>query len=281
MNFDYLFPDNREKGETRLRQCQLVMLRMLKIFDYLCTKHEIKYFLTGGTLLGAVRHRGFIPWDDDLDVGKTRDNYEKFIQHAVPELPDDIFFQNIETDAFYRQKDYVDARLRDKYSSYSHTGKKSNAWHEGLQVDIFVYDRSFLPHNFFVITQNILLKWLNSYKKRVRILKWISRYSPFLLVYASNYLQNYGLLKGGTYIKEKEYSNLIKVKFEDMEACIPKEFDSYLKRQYSNYMELPSVDKRISNHQVICDPFTPCNHTEILHWKDRKLQSVNHLRWQR
>src|SRR6266487_1024402 len=179
MNFDYLFPDNREKGETPLRQCQLVMLRMLKIFDYLCAKHQIKYFLTGGSLIGAVRHQGFIPWDDDLDVGMTRGNYEKFIQRAVPELPYDIFF----------------------------------------------YDRSFLPHNFFVITQNILLKWLNNYKKRATILKWIAKFSLFRLVYASSYLQNYGLLKGGTYIKEKEYSNLIKVKFEDMEAWIPKEFD--------------------------------------------------------
>ncbi len=282
MNFDYLFPDNREKGETPLRQCQLVMLRMLKIFDYLCAKHQIKYFLTGGSLIGAVRHQGFIPWDDDLDVGMTRGNYEKFIQRAVPELPYDIFFQNVETDAFYRQKDYVDARLRDKYSSYIHEGEKKTPWHDGLQLDIFVYDRSFLPHNFFVITQNILLKWLNNYKKRAAILKWIAKFSPFRLVYASSYLQNYGLLKGGTYIKEKEYSNLIKVKFEDMEAWIPKEFDPYLKRQYGNYMQLPPVDKRISNHKVICDPFTPCNHTQILYWEKRKqFNSVNHFLYKR
>ena len=80
MEFENLFPDEREKGETRLRQCQLVMLRLLKIFDHLCTKHDIRYFLTGGTLLGAIRHKGFIPWDDDLDVGMTRVNYEKFVK---------------------------------------------------------------------------------------------------------------------------------------------------------------------------------------------------------
>src|SRR5690242_9470114 len=137
IDFNCLFPDNRENGETRLRQCQLVMLRMFKIFDFLCTRHQIKYFLTGGSLIGAVRHQGFIPWDDDLDVGMTRENYERFIQYAVPELPNDIFFQNINTDPFYRETDYVDARLRDKYSSYNHIGKKNNAFHEGLQVDIF------------------------------------------------------------------------------------------------------------------------------------------------
>jgi lipopolysaccharide cholinephosphotransferase len=270
MNFTHLFPDIREKGETSLRQCQLVMLRMLKILDYLCAQHQIKYFLTGGSLIGAVRHQGFIPWDDDLDIGMSRENYEKFIKYVVPELPQDIFFQNVETDVFYKQRDFVDARLRDKYSSYHHIGKKDNAFHEGLQVDIFVYDRSFLPHNFFVIAQNVLLRWLNNYNKRTRILKWIAKCSPIKLVYASNYLQSFGLLKKGTYIKEKEYSNLIRVKFEDMEALIPKEFDSYLKRQYGDYMQLPPIEKRVSNHKVVCDPFTPCNHTEILHWRERK-----------
>ncbi len=92
VDFDKLFPDNRETGDTPLRQCQLVMLRMFKIFDYLCNKHNIKYFLTGGSLIGAVRHSGFIPWDDDLDVGMTRKNYELFVQKAVSELPQDIFF---------------------------------------------------------------------------------------------------------------------------------------------------------------------------------------------
>lgn len=153
MDFDYLFPDNREKGETRLRQCQLVMLRMLKIFDFLCTKHDIKYFLTGGSLLGAIRHHGFIPWDDDLDIGMTRDNYEKFIQYAVPELPADIFFQNIDTDGFYRKNDFVDARLRDKYSSYNHIEKK---------ITLFMMDCRltylFMTVLFFLTTSLLLSK---------------------------------------------------------------------------------------------------------------------------
>src|SRR5215203_2661493 len=168
MNFDLMFPDNREEGETPLRQCQLVMLRMLKIFDYLCLKHGIKYFLTGGSLIGAIRHQGFIPWDDDLDVGMTRDDYEKFEKYAAPELPYDIFFQTPQTDAFYPHYNNVEARLRDKYSSYIHTGSPKRKWHEGFQVDIFIYDRSYLPHNFFVITQNKLLKLLNDNRKRAK-----------------------------------------------------------------------------------------------------------------
>src|SRR5678815_4070490 len=98
VNFDEIFVDEREQGESRFRQCQLVMLRMLKILDYLCDLHDVKYFLVGGSLLGSIRHKGFIPWDDDLDVGMTRANYEKFMEYVVPELPKDIFFQNEETD---------------------------------------------------------------------------------------------------------------------------------------------------------------------------------------
>jgi len=97
-DFFEVFPDEREKGDSQLRKCQLVMLRMLKILDFLCVRHEVKYFLVEGSLRGAILYHGFLPWDDDLDIGMTRDNYEKFVEKVVPELPNDIFFQNDETD---------------------------------------------------------------------------------------------------------------------------------------------------------------------------------------
>lgn len=270
MDFKDRFIDNREQGETRLRQCQLVMLRMLKILDFLCAKHGISYFLSGGTLLGAIRHKGFIPWDDDLDIGMTRKNYEKFVDLAIPELPNDIFFQNPETDMHYPPLSNVDARLRDKYSSYDHIGKDNNKWHEGLQVDIFVYDRAFLPHNFFINTQNVLLKLLNNTNRRAKVLKAISKYSPFNLVYASNFLQYIGWVQlGKNYIKQKEISTLIKTKFEDMEFYIPQGWHNCLTRQYGDYMKLPPPEKRKSEHNVLPDPFTPCEHIETLQWKDR------------
>jgi len=275
MDFSGLFPDNRETGETRMRQCQLVMTRMLKILDYLCNKHQVEYFLTGGTLIGAVRHQGFIPWDDDLDVGMTRNNYEKFITHVVPELPDDIFFQNDKTDANYPSCRHTEARLRDKYSSYTNEGKKGNGWHEGLCVDIFVYDRSFLPNNFFIILQNKLLKLLNDSRKRAFVLSWISKHAPFSLVYASSFIQSFKGLKG-TYVKPKEINHFIRVKFEDTMAWIPESWDSYLRRQYGNYMQLPPIEQQKALHSKnLPDPFNPCNHKDILHWK--KSMEMQHI----
>jgi lipopolysaccharide cholinephosphotransferase len=268
-DFDRLFPDERERGETTLRKCQLVMLRLLKIFDYLCTKHQIDYFLTGGTLLGAIRHQGFIPWDDDIDVGMTRKNYEKFVRYAAPELPNDIFFQSAQTDPFYPKTSNVDSRLRDKYSSYKLLNKVKKS-HQGLMLDIFVYDRSFLPHNFFVIAFNRTAKmFIKDNTKRAEILKWIEKRVPLPMVYCSNYMQYFSEIKAGTYVTKKEMSTLVRTKFEDMEALIPKHYDSYLRRQYGDYMQMPPAEKRVSHHNVIADPFTPCAHEEILFWKDR------------
>lgn len=269
MDFDTMFPDRRQEGETPLRQCQLVMLRMLKIFDYLCRKHGINYFLTGGSLIGAIRHGGFIPWDDDLDVAMLRSEYDKFVQYAAPELPYDIFFQTPQTDPYYPPTSNVEARLRDKYSSYLHQGIKNNPWHEGFQLDLFVYDRAYLPHNFFVITQNKLLRLLNNNQRRAAILKALSRAVPFGLVYASNFLQYYSELKHGTYVTHRECATLVRTRFEDTEVYVPQGYDSYLRRQYGDYMKLPPLDKRVSNHDVVVDAFTPCNHPQVLHWKKR------------
>ena len=63
--------DNRSTGETTLRKTQLVELYLLRIFDEICKKNGLRYFLVGGTLIGAMRHNGFIPWDDDIDVGSV------------------------------------------------------------------------------------------------------------------------------------------------------------------------------------------------------------------
>jgi lipopolysaccharide cholinephosphotransferase len=271
MNFNILIPDVRESGETRLKQCHLVMMRMLKILDYLCTKHDIKYFLTGGSLLGAVRFKGIIPWDDDMDIGMTRENYEKFVQYAVPEIPEDIFFQSDATDPHFPACHIVEAKLRDRYSTYNH--KKSRKWQDGLMVDIFVYDRSYLPNNYLIYVLNSYLKSLwyhkpDGNKKRAKVLKWIAKYTPVPLVYDSSLVNNRKKMKSGKfYFKEKELATLIRAKFEDMETWIPAGYDPFLARQYGDYMN----DNRPRQHGIdLPDPFTPCNHMEILQWKDRK-----------
>ncbi len=276
MDSNTLFTDTREKGENRLIQSKLVMLRMLKIFDYLCTKHEIRYFLVGGSLLGAIRHKGFIPWDDDIDVAMTRDNYEKFIRYAVQELPEDIFFQNRETDVYYPAHHPCEAKLRDKYSSYTRKGREKEIikWQDGIMLDLCVFDRAFLPNNYLIYAENKVLELFgkkNSHKKRAKVLKFIAKYSPFPLVYASAFIQRTEAIYLGTeYFTEKEVSDQIRTPFEDTEVLIPIGWHGYLKRRWNNYMKLPPLEKQKGRHGAnLPDPFTPCNHSEILYWKNR------------
>lgn len=267
MDFDKLFPDERMKGDTNIRRCQLVMLRTLKIFDYLCNKHQIEYFLIGGSLLGAVRHKGFIPWDDDLDVGMTRENYEAFIKKAVPELPYHIFFQTKETDPEYPACDYVDAKLRDKYSRYT---KNKFKYHDGLQLDIFVYDRAFLKPNFFIILQNFILGIPKSNALRAKVLKLIAKL-PFNFVYTNNYMHKWGMLGLGRYFfLKEEIATLVRMPFEDMEVLVPGGWHTALKRQFNDYMQLPPEDKRYTHHIEQPEPCQPCEHKEILIWDERE-----------
>jgi len=272
-NFHVLFPDERERGVSRLRQCQLVMTRMLKILDFLCRKYQIQYFLTEGSLRGAIIYQGFLPWDDDLDIGMTRNNYEKFVRYVVPQLPDDIFFQNDESDPYYPSCHVVEAKLRDKYSSYKRekNNKKIGTFHDGLQIDISVYDRSYLPFNLFIYTLNRALIFFfkkKNDKKRAGLLKWISKYSPVQLVYGSSFICNLKRMKlRSNYIKPEEIKSFVTATFEDVKVFIPIGWESYLKRQYGNYMQLPLLEKHKRHHGTdIPDPFTPCNHSEILYW---------------
>jgi len=278
MDFDTLFPDKREEGDNRFRQCQLVMFRMFRIFEYLCTKHQIQYFLNGGTLLGAIRHQGFIPWDDDLDVGMTRENYEKFVRYAVPELPNDIFFQSDETDQYFPAGHIIEAKLRDRYSSYVRKEEDTSTWlrwQNGLQIDIAVFDKAYLPRNFFIYLMNRSLIFLfqkKGNKVRAKALKWVAKYVPLPFVYASSFINNRKMIKSGTYyIRAKELASLEESIFEGMDVYIPGGWDSYLTRRYGNYMQPPPADKQKGHRGIdIPDPFTPCGHTEILYWKDRK-----------
>jgi lipopolysaccharide cholinephosphotransferase len=283
MNFDTLFPDIRETGDTRLRQCQLVMLRMLKILDFLCKKNDISYFLNGGTLLGAIRHKGFIPWDDDLDIGMTRNNYEKFVKYAVPELPYDIFFQSDETDPYFPACHIIEAKLRDKYSSYSRTIDQKETWlkwQDGLQIDIAVFDRAYLPSNVLIAVLNRTLTFLFHRKgnaARAKALKWIERYLPYPKVFATSFINGRKMIKEGLYyIRHEEVATLVKADFEDIQSYIPVGWHKYLTRRYGNYMQPPPPEMRKIRHGVCMpDPFTPSQHSEILQWKERNQLHLN------
>ena len=130
-------PDIRFKGETMLRQVQLATVRMVVAFDKICRKHGITYWLWRGALLGAYRHKGFIPWDNEVDIGMTEENYEKFRLFSR-DLPADIFLQNASSDPEYgKAKHTIIAKLRDRKGCFGYCLRTGCRFHDGLMVDIF------------------------------------------------------------------------------------------------------------------------------------------------
>ena len=121
-----------------LRQLQQIQLECLIELDRVCRKHEIRYSLDGGTLLGAVRHKGFIPWDDDIDVIMTRAEYEKLFEVCKTELNKDKFFlQEHRTDPYYR---VGYPRIKRNNSTYIRAGQEKSKQRGGVHIDVFVLD---------------------------------------------------------------------------------------------------------------------------------------------
>lgn len=133
-----IFPDERHFSETVLRSIQLVELRILKIVDFICVKNDLTYWLDGGTLLGAVRHRGFIPWDDDIDIVMPRRDFERFIDIARNALPDDLELDT-SADGGHERCFNIPCRIRDRHSRILDTDSVDNR-DRGLFVDIIPSD---------------------------------------------------------------------------------------------------------------------------------------------
>lgn len=119
-----------------LRKAQLIMLDMLVEFDAICNKHQLQYWLDSGTLLGAVRHEGFIPWDDDIDLSMPVEDYNKFLHIAESELSSEIFLQTSQTDQHFKF-DYIKLRSNRAHIVEFHEKDKQIKYHQGVFVDIF------------------------------------------------------------------------------------------------------------------------------------------------
>ena len=120
---------------SQLRKHQLRMLEILVVIDKICRKHQIPYWLSSGTLIGAVRHNGFIPWDDDLDIEMMRNDYLHLLEVLTKELPDWLALQTDETDPNYF---FFYAKVRDRRSVLNEGNNYDRMWKEkGIYIDIF------------------------------------------------------------------------------------------------------------------------------------------------
>lgn len=271
----------KEYDLTKVHQAEL---EILKEIDRICRKYKIKYVMDAGTLLGAVRHQGFIPWDDDADVAFTRSNYDAFLKVVRRELPENMAL--LEPKDLRGGKAFYDFTARIIYkNSRTHEDTKEMEYYEGklnhLWVDLFTIDE--LPENKLRATWTLLLqtviyglsmghrykldfkKYSLSNKICVGILSLTGKLIPMKalrrlqhmvsvkdrkgksgLRYYSNYQPDYLYVT----LKKEWCEETVDLPFEDTKLMAPKGWHETLTWIYGDYRKLPPEEKRLPTHST-------------------------------
>ncbi len=264
-----------------LRKIQLVQLEMLIELDRICKKYNIKYQLYSGTLLGAVRYKKFIPWDDDLDVCLLRKDYDKLLSILSYELGNEYFVQTHETD-----KNYIHAftRLRKNNTLMLQSYYKEIDMHHGIFIDIFPLD-NIMPHTLKGKIQYHLIYGL----RKIKSFKIISncrnsnrKYKTYLKLLFNFMLkpisiQRFNVLeekiarmfldKQTTYsthlseaerrfyhpykILNKHFYDTVEMEFEGHLFPAPKNYDEVLTNIFGDYMTPPPPEQQKPHHGII------------------------------
>ncbi len=248
-----------------LRELQLEMYDIMKEIVKVCDRHNLRYYLSGGTLLGAVRHGGFIPWDDDLDLEMPWKDYKKFLRYAKKELPENLFVQTFSSDPGYPN---VFSMVRKNGTCAMPVAAKDLGIHWGVEVDVFpligLYKNARLKQiqqrRMRHLSKMLLIEYVRLTKpdslKDDPVYKKYARYSLkrrimtaklmlFLLTKSINpdevSIVDYGFLQS---CKVKDYAGTVKLKFEDGEYNAPAGYHNILTAIYGDYMTPPPEDKR-------------------------------------
>ena len=264
---------------------KLVLLELLKEFDRICQKHNIPYVVFCGTALGAVRHKGFIPWDDDLDVSMLRSDYEKFLQIAPAELDEQYFLQ-----AEFSEHWYIHfSKLRKNNTTFLEKfHPKDKKMHQGIYIDIFPCDNAADNERIrklqFYASRIVLSKTIfkRGYETNNKLKALIMGFCSLLPLkpfhrfamgkkrknseYVHTFLSCTSKYKKGIY-KRSWFTETIDMDFEDMKVPVSAHYDELLTTLYGDYMRLPSEEERkIKEHALLID--TERNFTEYENYRD-------------
>lgn len=262
-----------------LRDFQLVQLDIALAVKKICEDNNIDYFLLAGSALGAVRHGGFIPWDDDIDIGMLRHDYDRFLTCAASELPKNLTTQNWMEDP---NLPLPFTKIRRDNSLFEEGNAVDMAGHKGIFIDIFPLDNT--PENrlkrklhsclIWILKRVILVKSnlkLNNDSNLKRFInsgfKFIwGRYTNDkkyrealnkLMLFFANSDTLFATSIGGSYRYDKEtikkswVLSLKPIQFEGHTFNVPGDVDAYLNNLYGDFMTLPPVEHQVLRHNVV------------------------------
>ncbi len=262
---EYLISSNRKK-------LWVIELDLLEMLENACRELNIDYFILFGSALGAVRHDGFIPWDDDIDLGMTREHFEVFLKNYKRFFPE---YVDIQYGVSNSGVDFL-LRIRDSRSTGIIRGESHRERNKGAFIEIYVFDRvrddrSQKRQLFMSKLLCSALSMINT--PEIRSVKGFFRKLPLTLFGASNLWKLYEKVCKKYDGKETGYYNLVslpkygnqrrfmidresvmstgKLPFEYTSARIPVGNDKYLTQLYGDYMKLPPVEKRGTHHENI------------------------------
>lgn len=266
-----------------IKDVQKIELDILLEFDRICKKHNIKYQLFAGTLIGAIRHKGFIPWDDDIDVCMLREEYDRFLALAEDELGKDYFLQTYRTDPNYMNKF---AKIRKNGTVFMEKLVKGTKMHHGFYIDIFAFDNikadSFGGRYqlWFLRNINSLLKYrvksryerlepgferskakfkynlikmlpVSNTKMEDWILSIMTKFNKEETEYVADLANPSKDIVESFMMKRDSITDSIDWDFEGYKFPVPRDYDIVLRRAYGDYMKLPHKGKRVSHHNIV------------------------------
>ena len=257
---------------TSLEELKKIELELLLAFDEFCKKNNLKYYLCGGTLLGAVRHKGFIPWDDDIDVFMPRPDYNKLLNMQIDNVVKDNFklLKWINDTTSYPFMKLVNSctKVREYYIAEKYT---TNVWIDIFPVDgnprsclacTYLYKGCFFLRKLLSINTADLNHSTTSLKRILKkifsplsnaigvhtlcnvIDRFASQYDFEKSVFVGGVLWGYGPQER---LLKKDFLKSTTVVFEGHEFPAPSNYDTYLRNLYGDYMKLPPVEKRVAH----------------------------------